>query len=96
MLNEEYRGALSNATRLALSVSIAGRVARLFLELASGQQNPRPRFNLDLTHEDMASMLGTTRESICRVLNEFKRTEVVSTKGKSIVILRKDVLELLV
>ncbi len=96
MLNREYRDALSDAIRLALSISISGRVARLFLEMSSEREEPMPRFTLALTHEDIASMLGTTRESVTRVLNEFKRKEIILIKGSSMTILRKDALELLV
>lgn len=95
MMNKEYRDALSDATRLALSTSISGRVARLFLEMSSGQESPGLRFTMALTHEDLATMLGTTRESVTRALNEMKRKEIIAIKGTSISILRKDALELL-
>jgi CRP/FNR family cyclic AMP-dependent transcriptional regulator len=71
ILNREYRGALSDATRLALSLSISVRVARLFLELASGHGG----FTLSLTHEDLASMLGITRETVTTVLSELKHSK---------------------
>ncbi|HET9085978.1 MAG TPA: Crp/Fnr family transcriptional regulator [Acidobacteriaceae bacterium] len=96
MLNKEYRAALSDATRLALSLSIAGRVARLFLEMADGLHEFRPRFTLALTHEELASMLGTTRESVTRVISEMKRKQMIAIKGASMTILRRDALELLV
>lgn len=96
MLNKEYRTALSDATRLALSISISGRVARLFLEMAAGKPGPNPKFTLALTHEELASMLGTTRESVTRVLSEMKRKEIISIQGIAMTILRKDALDLLV
>jgi CRP/FNR family cyclic AMP-dependent transcriptional regulator len=96
MLNKEYRDALSDAMRLALSTSISGRVARLFLEMSSGQNESKSRFPLSLTHEELANMLGTTRESVTRVLNEMKRKNIIAIKGTSMTILRKDALELLV
>lgn len=95
MLNKEYRDALSDAIRLALSSSISGRVARLFLEMTSEQNEPKPRFTMSMTHEELATMLGTTRESVTRVLNELKRKEIIAMKGTSVTILRKDALELL-
>ncbi len=95
MLNTEYRDALNDAIRLALSSSISARVARLFLEMTSGQDDPKPRFTMSLTHEDLATRLGTTRETVTRVLNEMKRTEIIAIKGTSMTILRKDALELL-
>lgn len=96
MLNREYRDALSDAMRLALANSISGRAARLFLEMASGRDEPKPHFTLSLSHEELAAMLGTTRESVSRVLSEFKRKEIISIKGTSMTILRKEALELLV
>jgi CRP/FNR family cyclic AMP-dependent transcriptional regulator len=96
MLNKEYRDALSDATRLALSMSISGRVARLFLEMTADQHDPRPHFTMSLTHEELGNMLGTTRESITRVLNEMRRKEIIAIKGTSMTILRKDALEMLV
>lgn len=96
MINKEYRDALGDATRLALSMSIAGRVARLLLEMTSGSRDAKPRFTMSLTHEELATMLGTTRESVTRVLSELKRKEIISIKGTSLTILRKPALELLV
>ena len=95
MLNKEYREALSDAVRLALSNSIAARVARLLLAMTSEQDGPKPRFNMSLTHEDLANMLGTTRESVTRVLSEMKRKEIIAIQGVSLTILRKSALELL-
>ena len=95
MLNKEYRDALSDAIRLALSNSISGRVAKLLLAMTSEQDDPMPRFNMTLTHEDLANMLGTTRESVTRVLSDMKRKEIIAIKGVSITLLRKDALELL-
>ncbi len=95
MLNDEYRNALNDAIRLALSASISGRVARLFLEMTAGHDHPNSHFTLSLTHENLASMLGTTRESVTRVLNEMKRKKIITIKGTLVTILRKDTLELL-
>jgi CRP/FNR family transcriptional regulator len=95
MLNRDYRDALSDAIRLALSGSISGRVARLFLEIVAGQNEAKPSFTMAFTHENLATMLGTTRESVTRVLSELKRKEIIAMKGTSITLLRKEALELL-
>ena len=95
MLNREYRDALSDATRLALSISIAGRVSRLLLDMASGQDVLTPQFKILLTHEELATMLGTSRESVTRILSELKRKEIIAVRGASVTILRKEALELL-
>lgn len=98
-LNNEYRAALLDACRLALSNSIAGRMAHLLLQFASEAgtlEQLQPAFHLSLTHEDLASMLGTTRESVTRVLNELKRKHILSIRGNMARILRKNALEALV
>jgi CRP/FNR family transcriptional regulator, cyclic AMP receptor protein len=97
-ISSEYRSALSDACRLALSSSVAGKVANLLLQLAVESEtdgHPQPEIHLPLTHEDLASMLGSSRESVTRVLNHFRRTGMISIKGTKLTILRKDALELL-
>ncbi len=94
-LNAEYRNALSDAVRIAVSASISGRVARLLLQMASEKNDAGNSLTLSLTHEDIASMLGTTRESVTRVLNEMKRNKTIAIKGTSVTILRRDTLECL-
>jgi CRP/FNR family transcriptional regulator, cyclic AMP receptor protein len=97
-LSKEYRSALSDASRLALSTSIAGRVAHLLLELAAENetaQDARPKIHMSLRQEDLASMVGSTRESISRVLNDFRRNGVISLEGADMTILSKEALEVL-
>ncbi len=97
-INSEYRSILSDVCRLALSSSIAGRVAHLLLELAvkgETDQNEHPEIHLPLTHEDLASMLGSSRESVTRVLSNFRRTGIVTIHGAKLTILNKEALEIL-
>jgi CRP/FNR family transcriptional regulator, cyclic AMP receptor protein len=95
-LSKEYRSALTDASRLALSSSIAGRVAHLLLELVAENEitsHAQPKIHMSLRHEDLASMLGSSRESITRVLNGFKRKGVISIEGSNMTILNKEALE---
>jgi CRP/FNR family transcriptional regulator, cyclic AMP receptor protein len=97
-LSNEYRAALTDACRLALPSSIAGRVAHLLLELVvenETAQDAQPKIHMSLRHEDLASMLGSSRESITRVLNGFRREGVISIEGTKMTILSKEALELL-
>ncbi len=97
-LSNEYQSALNDASRLALSSSIAGRVAHLLLELAAGDktaQNAQSEIYLPLTHEEIASMLGSSRESVTRVLSSFKKMGIISIKTTKLTILRKEALEIL-
>jgi CRP/FNR family transcriptional regulator, cyclic AMP receptor protein len=97
-LSNEYRSALNDAFRLALSSSIAGRMAHLLLELTVEGENAhsmQPEIHMPLRHEDLASMLGSSRESVTRILNNFRRKGIISVDGTRMIILRKEALETL-
>ena len=94
-LGREYRAIMDDAYRLALSTSIAGRVAHLLMEFARDSEtlnHPQPQFQMILKHEELAFKLGSSRESVTRVLNDFKRSGFLSVSGKCMVLLNKDAL----
>jgi CRP/FNR family transcriptional regulator len=74
---QEYRFALQDACRIALSETVAVRLGHLLLELANqiGEHLSGGgfRFPLLLTHEEMASMTCTTRETVTRTLVQFRK-----------------------
>jgi len=74
---QEYRFALQDACRISLAETVAGRLGRLLLELANqiGEHvgESAIRFPLLLTHEEMASMACTTRETVTRTLGQFRK-----------------------
>ena len=37
-----------------------------------------------LTHEEIASMAGTSRETVTRLLNQFRRDQWITIKGASL------------
>ncbi len=81
---QEYRFALQDACRIALAENVSARLARLLIELAHqiGQhaENAECRFPLLLTHGEMASMTGTTRETVTRTLGQFRKHGWISIK----------------
>jgi CRP/FNR family cyclic AMP-dependent transcriptional regulator len=74
-LSEEYKAAFFDARRLALSGSAAGRLASVLLDWgrASACGKPEMRFTMALTHEDLANLVGSSRETVTRMLGRFKR-----------------------
>jgi CRP-like cAMP-binding protein len=50
------------------------------------------KFNLPLTRSEMGDMVGTSRESISRVLSEFSNDKIIEIKSSEISILKKDFL----
>lgn len=96
---QEYRFALQDACRIALSETVAGRLGRLLLELAHqiGEHvNGGYRFPLLLTHEEMASMACTTRETVTRTLGQFRKEGSITIEDSMITLHQPDKLQSLV
>lgn len=71
--------------------SVPARLASVLLELARG---PVPAV-VDLTHQDLAEMVGTYRETVTRILNELRAAGVVTLRRRHIVLLRPEELRAL-
>ncbi|HMG82979.1 MAG TPA: Crp/Fnr family transcriptional regulator [Ferruginibacter sp.] len=41
---------------------------------------------INMSRDDLASLVGTARENVVRVLSEFKETGIVETKGRKIIV----------
>jgi CRP/FNR family transcriptional regulator, cyclic AMP receptor protein len=96
-LAKEYHAVFLDARRLALSGSAAGKLAQLLLEWANTAACGKPelRFTMALTHEELANMAGTSRETVTRLLNQFERDQLIVRRGSSLTILNSPGLELL-
>lgn len=68
---------------------VISRVAYILLNLAQkfGVKDKHGiRINIKLTHEEIASMIGATRESTTKSLNELKKLGIIQVEKKKIVI----------
>jgi CRP/FNR family cyclic AMP-dependent transcriptional regulator len=94
-MSEEYKAAFFDARRLALSGSAAGRLASVLLDWgrASSCDKTEMRFTMALTHEELANLVGSSRETITRMLGRFKREKLIAIRGASVVILQPGQLE---
>ncbi len=94
-LSSEYMTVFHDAKRLALSGSAAGRLARLLLDWGKNASigKQEMRFTMALTHEELANMAGTSRETVTRLLNQFRRDEWITIKGASMTIVKPEQLE---
>jgi CRP/FNR family transcriptional regulator, cyclic AMP receptor protein len=94
-LSSEYRSAFFDARRLALSTSAAGRLASVLLDWGRTAQcgKTEMRFTMALTHEELASLIGSSRETVTRMLSKFKREKLIEVRGATIVILAPERLE---
>jgi len=97
---QEYRFALQDACRIALSETVAARLGRLLLEL-SHQIGERVshgayQFPLLLTHEEMASMTCTTRETVTRTLGQFRKEGWISIEDSLLTVHQPERLQSLI
>ena len=84
-LSEEYKSAFFDARRLALSGSTAGRLAGVLLEWGRAEScgKPEMRLTMALTHEELANLVGCSRETMTRMLGRFKREKLIRMHGVS-------------
>jgi CRP/FNR family transcriptional regulator len=96
-LSEEYKSAFFDARRLALSGSTAGRLAGVLLEWGRAEScgKPEMRLTMALTHEELANLVGCSRETMTRMLGRFKREKLITMHGVSILIPSPERLEAL-
>jgi CRP/FNR family transcriptional regulator len=94
-LSADYNAAFFDVRRLALSATSAGRLAAVLLDWGrtAACTQPDMRFPMSLTHEELANLVGTSRETVTRTLGKFKRDGLIAIEGPSIRILAPEALE---
>ncbi|MDR3774566.1 MAG: Crp/Fnr family transcriptional regulator [Terracidiphilus sp.] len=94
---QEYRFALQDACRIALAETVAARLGKLLLELSHqiGEHldGGEYRFPLLLTHEEMASMTCTTRETVTRTLGQFRKEGWIGIEDSVVTVHQPDRLQ---
>jgi len=88
----EYNVACHEVRSLGLSHSAAEKLAKLLIEWSSKNgesQKQEPRLTLSLTHEEIAQMIGTSRETVTRLFADLKKRQILQTKGSTLVIRNK-------
>jgi CRP/FNR family transcriptional regulator/CRP/FNR family cyclic AMP-dependent transcriptional regulator len=88
MLSRRIRHVLDNAEILA-SLDVYGRLARVLLDMAQrhGMQDKGIVINVALTQQELATMVGATRERINRALATFKTQRLIEMRGRKIAVL---------
>ncbi|HYL94740.1 MAG TPA: helix-turn-helix domain-containing protein, partial [Terriglobales bacterium] len=78
--------------------SAAEKLAKLLLEWSgrNGEATKlEPRLKLALTHEEIAQMIGTSRETVTRLFAELKKRQIIQSKGSTLLIRNKAALKLM-
>lgn len=94
-LSVKYHAAQREIRSLGLSQTTGEKLAKLILNWCeeSGDETPKGiRLKVLLTHEEIAQMIGTTRETVTRLLSDLKRRKIIDVKGSTVLVLQKDAL----
>jgi CRP/FNR family transcriptional regulator len=91
-LSEKYEAAQREIRSLGLAHTTSEKLARLLLGWSEeGEETPQgTRMQVLLTHEEIAQMIGTTRETVTRLLSDFKRKKLITVKGSSLFLVAKE------
>lgn len=101
-LSQNYQTAHHQICSLGLSSSVADKLAKLFLNWCEAHVgtngshgapgthgangNGSVHLKISYTHEEIAEMIGTSRETVSRLLKNFRERKLISLKGSDLVI----------
>lgn len=90
-LSQNYQTAYLQICSLGLSSSVADKLAKLFLGWcgngsANGSSHAVVHLKISYTHEEIAEMIGTSRETVSRLLKDFRERKIISLKGSDLII----------
>jgi CRP/FNR family transcriptional regulator len=98
-LSREFHAVYRDIHDLMLARSSTGKLARLLLSWARlvehSQDAAEIRIPSGLTHEEMAQRIGSSRETVTRLLGSLKKKELIRLEGSTLVIRDRVALEAL-
>lgn len=93
-LCSRYNDTCNQIRSFVLSNSVADKLAKLMLDWCetsaigkvNGNGSDPIRIKMRFTHEEVAEMIGTSRETITRLLKEFRQLDLITVKGSDLYI----------
>jgi CRP/FNR family transcriptional regulator, cyclic AMP receptor protein len=97
-LSRNYYTAYEEIRTLGLAASPSEKFAKLLLSWSTKttQADGSSQVRLTLTHEEIAEIIGTTRETVSRLFSEFKKKQLMQSKGAMLMIRSRIALEKIV
>ncbi|MDQ3280629.1 MAG: Crp/Fnr family transcriptional regulator [Acidobacteriota bacterium] len=95
-LIEECESDANQIRQLGLANSAAERLAQLLLAWCEDTGRPSEsgmRFPVAMTHEDISQMIGTSRETVTRLLKSFRDKKILTVRRSSMTLHKKSDLE---
>jgi CRP/FNR family transcriptional regulator len=96
-LSRDFQSAYRDIHDLVLTRSSAGKLARLLLSHSQvhGDEDVENRIHGSMTHEEMAQRIGSSRETVTRLLGDLKKKQLIRLDGATLVIRDRIALEAL-
>lgn len=94
-LSRDCEIAYDQVRSIGLCQPVSGRLAGFLLKWSSkavGRDAPM-RVKLGLTHEELAELIGTSRETVTRTLSEFRKQHLIELNGSTLLLWNKPALE---
>jgi len=87
-LTLDYKRTLGQLRTLGLTSSAPAKLAKLLLDwCAESSRTLRgTQIQCSFTHEEIGELIGTTRETISRCMNDFKRRGLVAQRGAALLV----------
>lgn len=94
-LGETYHSAVAEMRSIGLARSAGEKLARFLLELSTNpdQTTSETKVTLTLTHEEIAQIIGASRETVTRLFTHFKKKQFVQVRGSTVIIKNKSALQ---
>ena len=87
MLAHEVTTSFDDVYDLLLARSSTEKLARLLLSWVSdAPRNRELRVTTEFTHQEIAQMIGSSRETVTRLLSDMKRKDLIRLEGATLVI----------
>ncbi len=80
---------LENKVETLVFRDVTSKLAELLLELAEeyGVEDSRGTLiALKITHQELANLIGSTRETVSLTLSQFKRKDLLTTEGRKVIV----------
>lgn len=97
-LSREFQGAYRDIHDLVLARSSSGKLARLLLSSCAPPaflESEELHLRSAMTHEEMAQRIGSSRETVTRLLSDLKKRRLIRLDGANLVIRNRSGLEAL-
>jgi len=94
-LGEAYYSAIAGVRVKGHSRSASKKLSTFLLHWCERNRPPHDDGNVRfaLTHEEIAQVIGTSRETVTRLLSEFKKKGLIQLRNSNLVLMNRAALE---